>query len=179
MDFELRDWELADAPSLAAHANNACIWENVRDNFPFPYTEASGEFFIRLAQCNTEPETEKAIVVNGKAVGSIGISRQDDVERVSAELGYWIGEAFWNKGIMTEAVKRMVDYAFENFTLHKIYAKVFGFNGASKAVLEKAGFSCEAILRQAALNNDVLTDLYYYVIFNRKRFLVVDYDELW
>jgi RimJ/RimL family protein N-acetyltransferase len=140
---------------------------------------SSGEFFIKMAQYNVDPSTEKAIVINGKAVGSIGICQQEDVERVSAEIGYWLGEEFWNRGIMTEAVKRMVRYAFENFSLHKIYAKVFGFNGASKAVLEKAGFSCEAILRQAALKRDVLTDLHYYTIFNRKIFDVQDYDNIW
>jgi RimJ/RimL family protein N-acetyltransferase len=111
-----------------------------------------------------KPAVDFAIVVDGKAVGGIGIVLQKDVERIGAEIGYWIGENYWNRGVMTEAVKQMVDYAFNHFPLQKIFAPVFDFNTASQKVLHKAGFECEAILKQAAIKNDKIIDLHYYSI---------------
>jgi RimJ/RimL family protein N-acetyltransferase len=104
-----------------------------------------------------------AIVVNGTAVGGIGIVLKNDVERISAEIGYWLGEKYWHKGIMTQAVKMFVKYTFDNFIeLQKIYATPFGFNIASQKVLQKAGFEREAILKKAAIKNGQIIDLHYY-----------------
>ena len=162
--FELRQWRLSDAASLAENANNIRIWNNVRDCFPYPYLEEDGKQFINRVLEKTNPAEDFAIVVDEKAVGGIGIVLQKDVERIGAEIGYWLGENYWNKGILTEAVKQMVTYAFTYFPLHKIYAPVFDFNIASQKVLQKAGFEREAILKQAAIKNGKIIDLQYYSI---------------
>jgi hypothetical protein len=100
------------------------------------------------------------------------------VERISAEIGYWLGENYWNKGIMTTAVKEMTEYAFLNFPeLHKLYAPVFDFNLASQRVLQKAGFEREAVLKQAAVKNGNVVDLHYYSIFKPKGFVETEGEE--
>jgi RimJ/RimL family protein N-acetyltransferase len=110
-----------------------------------------------------------AIVIEGKAVGGTGIVLQTDVERICAEIGYWLGENYWNRGIMTGVVKEMVSYAFLHFPeLKKIYAPVFGFNIASQRVLQKAGFECEGVLKQAAIKNGKVIDLHYYSRFKSR-----------
>ena len=161
-DFLLREQQLTDKSSLAKNANNINVWNNVRDYFPNPYTEADAEQFIGNTLLKPKPLTDFAIVFGGNAVGGIGVVPQTDVERIAIEIGYWLGEDYWNKGIMTNAVKQMVGYAFENFPVMKIYAPVFEFNNASKKVLEKAGFTLEAILKKSAIKNGQVIDLYYY-----------------
>ena len=160
--FELREWRISDIASLVENADNINVWNNVRDYFPHPYTEEDGRQFIEIALSEPQSVTDMAISVDGKAVGGIGIIRKTDVERITAEIGYWLGEKYWNKGIMTEAVKQMTTYAFDRFSLHKLYALVFSFNIASQKVLEKAGFECESILKQAAIKNGMIIDLHYY-----------------
>ncbi len=168
-NFELREWQLSDSASLAEHANNLRIWENLRDALAHPYSEADGKAFIEMVLAKPKPTTIFAIVVEGKAVGSIGFFPRTDVERITAELGYWLGEAFWKRGIMTEAVKQTVAYAFATFPeLRKIYATPFGFNIASHKVLEKAGFKREAVLKQAAIKCGKVVDEYYYSLWKEE-----------
>ena len=162
MNFELREWKLTDAASLAQNANNLNIWNNVRDYFPYPYSEEDGKQFIKTVLKKPKQTVDFAVVVDGKAVGGIGIVLQNDVERIGAEIGYWLGEKYWGQGIMTKAVKEMVEFVFLNFSLQKIYAPIFDFNIASQKVLQKAGFEREAILKQAAIKNDKIIDLHYY-----------------
>jgi RimJ/RimL family protein N-acetyltransferase len=138
INFELREWRMSDAVSLAENANNINIWNNMRDGFPHPYAQEDGKQFIEKALSQSKPATLLAIAVDGKAVGSIGIVLHTDVERITAEMGYFIGEPYWNKGMMTEAVKRMVSYTFTHFPyLRKIYATPFDFNEASQKVLQR------------------------------------------
>jgi RimJ/RimL family protein N-acetyltransferase len=153
---------LSDVASLAENANNINVWNNVRDYFPHPYSEADGRRFIEMAFSDFQPVTEMAVVVNGKAVGGIGILPKSDVKRITAEIGYWLGENYWNRGIMTEAIREMTTHAFTRFPLHKLYAPVFAFNAASQRALQKAGFEREAILKQAAIKNGKIIDLHYY-----------------
>lgn len=160
--FTLREWRLSDKESIADNANNIHIWNNVRDYFPFPYTIKNGEEFIKMVLGKPKPTTDFAIEIEGQAVGGIGIALNSDVERISAEIGYWLGESYWNRGIMTNIVKEMVNYSFSNFPIRKLYAPVFNFNLASHRVLEKAGFEKEAILKQAAIKNGEIIDLHYY-----------------
>jgi RimJ/RimL family protein N-acetyltransferase len=166
-NFELREWQLSDAASIAENANNIRIWNNVRDYLPYPYSEEDGKTFIQMVLDKPKPTTNLTIAVDGKAVGSIGIVLHTDIERITAELGYFIGENYWNRGIMTEAVKQMTEYAFAYFPLRKIYATPFDFNTASQKVLEKAGFEREAILKQAAIKNGKIIDLHYYSLFKK------------
>ena len=161
-NFTLREWRLSDAASLAENANNINIWNNVWDYFPYPYSEEDGKQFIKIVLSKPKPVADFAIVVDEKAVGGIGIVLKNDVERIGAEIGYWLGENYRNKGIMTKAVREMIEYVFLNFPLQKIYAPIFDFNIASQKVLQKAGFEQEAILKQAAIKNDKIIDLHYY-----------------
>ncbi len=153
----LRNWRQDDAPALARNADNPRIWANLRDRFPSPYTLEDAESWVRHA-VRALPATDFCLEVDGEAAGGIGVVLREDVERVSAELGFWLGEPYWGRGIMTEAVSAFVPWAFERFGLSRIYAQVFAFNVASARVLEKAGFVLEATLRRSAIKRDAITD---------------------
>jgi RimJ/RimL family protein N-acetyltransferase len=160
-NFKLRPWREGDEFSLADNANNENVWNCVRDYFPHPYTLEDARTWIALNE-NKVPITHFAIEVNGLAVGSIGVNLKDDVYKCSAEFGYWLGEDYWNKKIMSNAVKEMVEYAFSTFDIVRLYARVFESNHASIRVLEHAGFLQEAILRFAVIKNGELMDEYIY-----------------
>ena len=157
----IRDFALADKPAVARQANNPKIWANVRDAFPHPYTEENAEAWLTHAT-TAEPRSHFAIEVNGAFAGGIGLRLQADVDRVSAELGYWLGEEFWGRGVATAAIIGFVPWAFEHFSLERIYATPFHWNGASCRVLEKASFNKEGVMRRAALKSGVLADLPLY-----------------
>jgi RimJ/RimL family protein N-acetyltransferase len=158
---DVRSWQTSDVESLVAHANNRKIWQNLRDAFPHPYTRHDARDFIRAIR-QREPETTFAIAVNGAAVGSIGFVMHSDVERVSAEIGYWLGEALWGRGIITDAVRGVTEYAIARHGLTRIYALPFAWNTASCRVLEKAGYVLEARLRCSAIKDGRLTDQLQY-----------------
>jgi [ribosomal protein S5]-alanine N-acetyltransferase len=157
----VRSWRLGDAEAVARHANNRKIWLNLRDAFPHPYSVQDARDFIKSLR-NRTPETTFAIAVNGEAAGSVGFVLRHDVERVSAEIGYWLAEPFWRRGIATEALVAMTDYAIATHQLTRIYALPFAWNAASCRVLEKAGYALEARLRRAAIKNGVITDQLQY-----------------
>ena len=159
----MRPWQKSDRHILAGLANNIRIWDNVRDRLPHPYTLQHADIFISYCTAQSIP-CVLAITVDDQIAGCIGLEMQTDVSRLSAELGYWIGEPFWNKGIATEAVKQMLGYTFQNFPfLVRVYAGVFEKNTASMRVLEKAGFYLEGIQRQAVVKNGAVMDCYIWV----------------
>lgn len=161
--IKLREFENSDCFRLAELCNNKNIWNNVRDIFPSPYTQKDAEFFIGL--CNSShPATTFAIELHSELVGCIGLELQTDIHKKSAEIGYWIGEPFWGKGIASQAVLLMVEYGFEKFGLNRIYAGVYDYNKASCRVLEKSGFQLEGILRKAVYKNECFFDEYRYAI---------------
>jgi RimJ/RimL family protein N-acetyltransferase len=135
----IRPWRLDDAESLVGHANNRKVWLGVRDAFPHPYTIRDAHEFIGHATLEY-PVTRFCIDIDGVAVGGIGIHLGQDVHRHTATIGYWLGEEFWRRGIMTEAVTELIEFCFQNFPLRRISAEVFANNPASARVLEKAGF---------------------------------------
>jgi [ribosomal protein S5]-alanine N-acetyltransferase len=153
---------LEDAESLCTHANNSKVSENLRDVFSFPYTVEDAEFFIKNI-ASSKTNFILAIDIDGNAVGSIGIHPQADVHRKNAEIGYWLGEHFWGRGIVTEAVNTMVDFTFKNLDIHRVYASVFERNLASIRVLEKCGFIREAVHYKAIIKKDVIMDEFIYV----------------
>jgi RimJ/RimL family protein N-acetyltransferase len=157
----VRSWRTSDAEPLARHADNRKIWINLRDAFPHPYTNRDARDFIRSVRQRT-PETTFAIAVNDEPVGSIGFVLHPDVERVSAEIGYWLAEPFWGRGIATDALAAVTRHAIEAYGLTRIYAVPFAWNAASCRVLEKAGYVLEARLRQSAIKNGQLTDQMQY-----------------
>lgn len=158
---DLRSWETSDVVSLAQHANNRKIWINLRDAFPHPYSKQDAREYIRGVRQRT-PETAFAIAVAGEAVGSIGFVLHPDVERVSAEIGYWLAEPFWGRGIATEALAVATAHAIETHGLTRVYALPFARNAASCRVLEKAGYVLEARLRRSAIKNGEIIDQMQY-----------------
>ena len=158
---EVRSWKLSDVESLARHANNRSIWLNLRDAFPHPYAKKDARAFL-TAVADRTPETMFAIAVDGEAVGGIGFVLHPDVERVSAEIGYWLAEPFWGRGIVTEALAAVTAYAIKAHGLTRIYAVPFAWNAASCRVLEKAGYVLEGRLRKSAIKDGKLTDQLQY-----------------
>lgn len=161
----VRPWRESDAYSLASHANNRNVWINLRDRFPHPYVLADAHVFIRAALAAV-PARMFAIAVEDHAVGGIGFTLHDDVERVSAEMGYWLGEAFWGRGIMTEALTAVTAYAVREHGLTRVFAVPFEWNPASFRVLEKAGYACEGRMHRSAIKDGRVIDqlLYAYVV---------------
>jgi RimJ/RimL family protein N-acetyltransferase len=161
----LRPWRLADAASLVKYANNPNVARQLRDRFPHPYTAADARQFIQ-AIAQARPTTTFAIVVGGEAVGGTGFSPGADVERYSAEVGYWLGEPFWGRGITVEAVQLLSAYAFDTCSMLRLFALPFADNAQSIRVLEKAGYTREAILRASSVKQGIVHDQAVYALVN-------------
>lgn len=161
----VRSWRAGDLGSLVQHADNRRIWLNLRDRFPHPYTRRDGATFIKRVSAS-RPETSFAIDVDGRAVGGIGFELRPDVERVSAEIGYWLGETYWGRGIVSEALAAATAHAIEQHRLTRVFALPFAHNTASARVLEKCGYVLEARLRRSAIKEGVVQDqlLYAFVV---------------
>jgi RimJ/RimL family protein N-acetyltransferase len=164
----IRDWRMSDVASLVRHANNRNIWINLRDRFPHPYLEAHGKKFLEHITAQTPP-TVWAIEVNGEAAGGIGIERLTDVERVSTEIGYWLGQEYWNRGIVTEALKAVTSEVFRTLDVMRIFALPFADNPGSIRVLEKAGYVREGVLRDSTIKDGQLRDQFLYASYRRPR----------
>ncbi len=158
---EVRSWRNDDAQLLALYADNPKIWRNLRDGFPHPYTIDDARSFIAMAR-SMDTETLFAIAVDGKAAGAIGFHLRTDVERISAELGYWLAEPFWGRGIITEAVRAVTGYAMRAHGLSRVYAVPYEYNAASCRVLEKAGYAMEARMRKSAIKEGRIVDQFLY-----------------
>jgi len=157
----LRPWQLGDAVSLVRYANNRNVSGNLRDRFPFPYTAADAKAWLDRASVES-PALNFAIVVDGAAAGGIGLEMGEDVFRKSAEVGYWLGEPFWGRGIATEALRAVTDYAFASFDIIRLEAGVFGWNPASARVLEKAGYTLEGRMRRGVVKDGRVADRLIY-----------------
>ena len=165
-EFTLRHFRNGDQESLVENANNIKIFNNVKDTFPHPYTYIDATWWIGFNQEIDKPATNFAIDRDGQVIGAIGIIIGVDIQRVTAEIGYWLGEKYWGNGIVVEALKQMTDYAFQTFPeLVRLWAAVFEYNRASMRVLEKAGYQFEGIRKKGAIKNGVLIDEYVYVKF--------------
>lgn len=163
MKCKIRKWKLSDAADLASALSNIKIHDNLRDGLPYPYTEQDGADFISAMLSEDENQTFAfAITVDNKAIGSIGVFRQGNIHKQTAELGYYIAEEYWGKGIMTEAVKQVCEYVFGKSDIIRIYAEPFAYNAASCRVLEKAGFHYEGTLRSNAVKNGNVIDMKMY-----------------
>ncbi|HTD43090.1 MAG TPA: GNAT family protein [Bryobacteraceae bacterium] len=164
----VRPWSSADTTALVKYANNRKIWLNLRDAFPHPYTETSAAAFLEMVGRQT-PTTFFAIATQEEAIGGIGISLNQDVHRLTGEMGYWLGEPYWGKGLMTEAVVKFTEYAFENFQLLRIYAEPYASNANSCKVLEKAGFVLEGRLHSSVIKDGQVLDQLLYARINGSR----------
>ena len=159
----LRPWRSRDLGALVQHANNSNVSRYLRDRFPYPYTRKDGRGFLSMVTAGAGDDTKMAIEVDGEAIGGIGVIPGSDIERFSAELGYWLGRAWWGQGIMPRALGALVPWAFEKFELVRIEAGVFDRNAASARVLEKAGFHLEARLERSVIKEGQLLDRLLYV----------------
>ena len=140
-NIDLREWKIKNAPDLVAAINNKNVLDNLRDGIPYPYTEKDAEVFITaMRNAKKDAQYAFAITCDGKVIGSIGVFRQANVHHLTGELGYYIAEPYWGKGIMTEAVRQIRDYIFKNTDIVRIFAEPYAYNQASCRVLEKAGF---------------------------------------
>ncbi len=163
MNFILRPFQVSDVDSLVHHANNFKIAKFLTDAFPHPYTVDHAKAFIAMAT-QDDPVHIFAIDVNGEAVGAIGLHPQKDIMCKNAELGYWLAEPYWGKGIITEAIKQIVPIGFSIFDITRIYARPYGTNAASQRVLEKAGFKLEARIEKNIFKNGEFLDELIYAV---------------
>lgn len=161
----LRKWKIEDAAALAKAVNNKKVQDNLRDGLPYPYTAADAKLYIN-EMINADPNTTFAfaVIADDKVVGSIGIFRQTNIHFRSAELGYYIAEPFWGKGIGTNAVEQICRYVFENTDILRIFAEPFACNTASCRILEKNGFQYEGLLHSNAVKNGKVLDMKMYAL---------------
>ena len=157
MPFGLRPWQSSDIDSLVKYANNKNIAKYLTNSFPHPYSVEDGKAFIEFV-ANEKLIHVFAIDVKGVAVGGIGIHPQTDIYQKNAELGYWLAEPFWGKGIISTAIKLMIDFAFETYDINRIFAKTFEGNIGSQNVLLKNNFVLEAKLNKVVFKNGKYLD---------------------
>ena len=163
MNFNLRPWTIKDAESLIKYAGIAKVTRFMSDGFAGISTPDGAAKFIAFAGSG-EDKIYRAIEVDGEVVGGIGVMVQTDIHRKNAELGYWLAEPFWGKGITTKAIEMLVAEAFERLDITRIFARPFHTNKASHRVLEKAGFTLEAVLEKAVFKNGEYLDEWIYAI---------------
>ena len=161
----LRPLVAADAESLARHANDHGVWRNLRDRFPHPYTVADAQAYIAHAAARPV-QTSFGIVVDGQAIGNIGLMLGEDIARRSAEVGYWIGRAFWGRGIAVDALRATTQYAFDSLALARVFAVPFATTSRSVRVLEKAGYVREGVMRHSAVKEGRLLDQLLYAAYS-------------
>lgn len=163
MECKIREWNLSDAEELAQIINNKNILNNLRDGLPYPYTVKDAEEYITAMLSSDKTKTFAfAITVDDRVVGSIGVFRCENIHFRAAEMGYYIGESYWGKGLGTSAVKQVCSYIFQHTDIIRIFAEPFAYNTASCRVLEKAGFQLEGVLRNNAVKNGQILDMKMY-----------------
>ena len=161
--FQLRPFHPDDLHSLVKHANDPTVAAHLTDAFPHPYTEAHGRAFIE--QALKSPPLRRCIDIGGECIGAIGLHPKSDLWRRNLELGYWLAKEHRGKGIMTDAIRQMVQLGFATFPeITRIYATPFGSNTASQKALEKAGFALEATLIGTLVKNDRVEDEWIYAV---------------
>ena len=168
MQIEIGPWQVRsfrpdDAEALARNANNRNVSRNLRDHFPYPYELSYARDWIEFATSQS-PETNFAIANQNELMGGIGITLKSDVNRLTAEIGYWLGEPHWGQGIATAALQAMTEWAFAEFDLVRLYGEVFESNPASGRVLEKAGYELEGRLRRSIVKDGQIIDALLYAM---------------
>lgn len=159
--YRIRSFHKSDVEAIVRYGNNRNVSIHLRETFPFPYRRADAQAWLKFV-AGQSPETNFALAAQDELIGGIGLRMLGDVDRVSAELGYWLGEPFWQKGIATEAVRSFLPFCFRQFEIARIYAEVFSGNEPSIRVLEKCGFEPEGIMRQAVIKDGELKDKFIF-----------------
>ena len=163
MKVIIREWKKKDKKALLQLVNNKKIWDNVRDRLPCPYTKKDADEWLQL-NTGVKPVLNYVIEVDGQFAGSIGMVPKEDVYRCNMEIGYWLGEPYWNKGIITKAIALIESVIWKDYSdVVRIYADVYEYNKASMKALEKNGFHLEAVHKKAVIKNNLLLDEYVWV----------------
>lgn len=155
---------MSDASQLALIADNKKIADNLRDGFPNPYSLKDARDWLNIILPENNPPRFFAITIDKEIIGSIGIVAKADIYRKNFEIGYFLAENFWGKGITTKAIKAATSYAFTEFDVIRIYAEPFSDNAASRKALEKAGFTLEATLKRNVVKNGIIKDSCIYSV---------------
>lgn len=166
MEFQLRKWQSGDAESFFQYAVNRKITDSMRNSFPSNLEQVQ-KLVDWFSDSDEKQQYCRAIEIDGKAVGCVGIFIKEDVYRKSADIAYWLGETFWGKGIMTCAVRQMCETAFEQYDIVRISAEPYEYNIGSRRVLEHAGFELEGILRKSVYKNGQIYDSCMYALVKR------------
>lgn len=165
MTTEIRAWRMEYASDIAEALNNKKVQDNLRDGLPYPYTVEHAEAYIySMLNADKNSTYAWAITVDGKAVGSIGVFRKDNIHFRTGEMGYYIAEPYWGKGVCSEAVKQVCSYIFENTDIIRIFAEPFSYNNRSCRVLEKSGFHFEGTMKSNAFKNGRVLDMNMYAL---------------
>ena len=159
----VRDWRRSDKEALLRFADNRKIWRNLTHTFPHPYTAADAEAWFAFLEKSPEP-SHWAIELDGMAAGGIGVSLREGIHSKTAEFGYWLGEPYWGRGIMTEVVRAVSRHAMDRYGLVRLESPVFAWNPASMRVLEKCGFVREGVLRGSAYKDEAVVDTVMYAL---------------
>ncbi len=157
----VRPWRVEDIPTLPRHADNRKIWLMMRDAFPHPYQLEHAKAFVSAAVAS-EPMTNFAIEFDGEAVGGVGFKLGTDIERIGAEMGYWLAEPYWGRGVMGAVVRETVRWGVTRFGLARVFAVPFADNRGSARVLEKAGFGLEGVMKRSAIKDGRIVDQLLY-----------------
>lgn len=157
----LRPFRAGDEDDLVAAADDRAVWLHLRDRFPHPYRREDAERWIAHTRV-TAPATDLAVTLDGRVIGGVGLERGSDVNRLDAEVGYWLGRGHWGRGFGTELLAAFADYAFSSFPIERLHAWVFAPNLASRRVLEKCGFRLEGVARRSVLKDQRLLDACLY-----------------
>jgi RimJ/RimL family protein N-acetyltransferase len=160
----LRPWAFSDAIQLALVADNKKIADNIRDGLPNPYSVKDAQHWLNLILPENNPPRFFAVTTGNQVVGSIGIVTKSNIYRRNFEIGFFVSENFWGKGIATKAIKAVISYAFRNFDIVRIYAESFSDNIGSRRALEKAGLKLEATLKKSIIKNEIIKDSCIYSI---------------
>jgi RimJ/RimL family protein N-acetyltransferase len=161
ISYKLRKFRKSDVGSLLKYANNYNVAKFLTSEFPHPYYKEDAELFIDHIS-NDNPTQVFAIEIKGEAAGAIAITPQTKLDIPSGELGYWIAEKYWNNGIATSAIKKIVDYGFNTFDIDRIYATPFIENKSSQRVLMKSGFKLESDSKVTIIKNKEPYDVFIF-----------------
>ena len=168
MECKIRRWKIEDSSELAEALNNLNVQDNLRDGLPYPYTGNDAKNFIKAMLGSEENTTFAfAITFDDKVVGSIGVFRKENIHFRTAEIGYYISEPFWGKGLGTSAVRQVCRYIFEHTDIIRIFAEPFAYNAASCRILEKSGFQYEGTLRCNAVKKGNVLDMKMYSLIKK------------
>jgi len=165
--YRMRPWHPDDASSLVKHASNPKVARNLRDDFPYPYTLPDARKWLDMVAEN-QSDLILALEIKGEAAGGIGIFIGKDVYRYNGEIGYWLSERYWGRGIMTDAVATLVDHAFTHTKCLRLFAAIFESNTPSMRILEKCGFHHEATHKQTVMKEGKLLDEHLFALLKKQ-----------